>query len=297
MKELCLVHLARAHNGIEPFMNFLDSYRENRGGIDHDFLVVFKGFERQEDAEAYRKLLAPLPHLSLEISDEGLDISAYFKAVERHSGQYRYFCFLNSFSVIQDPEWLKKLHDHIVRPSVGLAGATGSWQSHVRSMKNVPVLARFVLDAHRAHHNIAKGWKSGVIFSIVAIRLVGSIIGQKFGRQDYRRFPNYHVRTNAFMIAGSLMLEIGCNPIRSKEDAYRYESGIDGLSMQVIGRGLRLLVVGRNGMGYEMHEWDRSNTFCQDDQANLLVADNQTRQYQLANPEKRKDLAYLAWGR
>lgn len=297
MKELCLVHLARACNGTEPFKRFLDSYRDNPGGIEHDLLIVFKGFERPEHAEEYRKLLAPFPHLSLEISDEGFDITAYFTAVEHYSEQYRYFCFLNSFSVIQDPEWLKKLHDHIARPGVGLAGATGSWQSHKRSMNDVLILARFVADAHCEYHNITKRWKSAVVSSIVAIRLVGSIIGNKFGKQNYKRFPNYHIRTNAFMIAGSLMLEIGCNSIRSKEDAYQYESGIDGLSMQIIRRGLRLLIVGRNGIGYEMHEWDKSNTFCQDEQMNLLVADNQTRQYQLSNLKKRKDLAYLAWGK
>ena len=235
--------------------------------------------------------------MSLEISDEGFDITAYFTAVERYSGQYRYFCFLNSFSVILDPEWLKKLHDQIVRPGVGLAGATGSWQSHVVRMKNVPILARYVTEQHRERHNITSRWKSAVFFPVAAIRLAGSAIGQKFGRQDYRRFPNYHVRTNAFMISGSLMLQIGCIPVRSKEDALRYESGIDGLSMQVIGRGLRLLIVGRNGMGYEMHEWDRSNTFFQGEQENLLVADNQTRQYQLATPEKRKFLTIPAWGR
>ena len=52
MKELCLVHLARACNGIEPFRRFLDSYRDNPGGIDHDLLVVFKGFERQEEIKS-----------------------------------------------------------------------------------------------------------------------------------------------------------------------------------------------------------------------------------------------------
>ena len=67
----------RAHNGTEPFKRFLDSYRDNPGRIEHDLLIVFKGFERPEHAEEYRKLLAPLPHLSMEISDEGLDITAY----------------------------------------------------------------------------------------------------------------------------------------------------------------------------------------------------------------------------
>ena len=58
MKEICVVHLIRAHNGIEPFVQFLDSYKKNKGGIDHDLLIVFKGFENSHDKMEYERLLA-----------------------------------------------------------------------------------------------------------------------------------------------------------------------------------------------------------------------------------------------
>ena len=43
-KEVCVVHLVRAHNGVGPFARFLKSYEINRGGMEHDLLIVFKGF-------------------------------------------------------------------------------------------------------------------------------------------------------------------------------------------------------------------------------------------------------------
>ena len=135
MKELCVVYLARAHNGIEPFRNFLESYRKNPGGIEHDLLIVFKGFSNPQDNGAYLALLTPYQYAMFNISDQGLDITAYFAAVERYSEQYRYFCFLNSFSVILDSEWLKKLYQNISKPGVDLVGATGSWNSHNASSR------------------------------------------------------------------------------------------------------------------------------------------------------------------
>lgn len=130
MRELCVVHLARAQNGVEPFQRFLASYGANPAGIDHDLLVVLKGFERAADADAHRALLAPFPHATLSVSDEGFDITAYYAAVAHVAGRYRAFCFLNSYSEILAPGWLEMLHRNLGAPGVGLVGATGSWNSH-----------------------------------------------------------------------------------------------------------------------------------------------------------------------
>ena len=130
MKELCVVHLVRAHNSIELFRRFLESYRQNPGAIEHDLLIVFKGFGQPQDTAEYRELLAPFRYATLDVSDEGFDITAYFAAVNRYSEHYRYFCFLNSYSVILDYNWLRKLHENISKPGVGLVGATGSWNSN-----------------------------------------------------------------------------------------------------------------------------------------------------------------------
>ena len=88
MKELCVVYLARAHNGIEPFRTFLESYRQNPGGITHDLLILFKGFVGENQLQEYRLLLEPFEYKELHVPDEGFDITAYF-AVPR-SFDYKY---------------------------------------------------------------------------------------------------------------------------------------------------------------------------------------------------------------
>ena len=305
MKELCVVHLVRAHNGIEPFRRFVESYRVNPGGIEHDLLIVFKGFGQPQDTAEYRELLVPFRYATLDISDEGFDITAYFIAFKRYSEQYRYFCFLNSYSVILDGDWVRKLHENISKPGVGLVGATGSWQSHKSNAYAwfSRIAAIFIAAIFRAEiirllqrmrdrastkmgysphkpHKVRSYWKT-------AIFIIKEVWANFCYVIYFDPFPNYHIRSNAFMISGELMKTLKCPALKAKLDAYRFESGRNGLTRQILGMGKRVIVVGKDGIGYEKEDWHKSRTFWQFEQENLLVADNQTRDYQEGCPEKR----------
>jgi hypothetical protein len=59
----------------------------------------------------------------LFVEDEEFDIQPYFAAAKTFD--YDYFCFLNSFSVLLDEDWLLKLYRHIVREGVGVVSAQG----------------------------------------------------------------------------------------------------------------------------------------------------------------------------
>lgn len=298
MKEICVVHLVRSHNGIETFRRFLESYRANFGGIEHDLLILFKGFNQPIDTAAHRKLLTAFQYKTLNVSDEGFDITAYFFAVRKYAGEYRYFCFLNSFSVIQDREWLSKLYQNIIKPGVGLAGATGSWCSgNTHSRTLLRNLVKFVLgmpqEKSETNTKIKKSLftphKSPISVAKSAWNHLQAII--QFGT-----YPNYHVRTNAFIISGKLMKSLKSPVMKTKMDAYRFESGKKGLTQQIFKIGKRVVVVGKNGVGYEKEAWHESRTFWQSEQENLLVADNQTRDYQDGSPERRNYLHSAAWG-
>jgi hypothetical protein len=56
------------------------------------------------------------------------------------------------------------------------------------------------------------------------------------------------------------------------------------------------LVVGRDGKAYKKEDWNKSNTFWQDNQENLLISDNQTNKYSRAYSKERMALSLLAWG-
>jgi hypothetical protein len=69
------------------------------------------------------------------------------------------------------------------------------------------------------------------------------------------------------------------------------------MTKQLLAAGLKVLVVGRDGRGYEVGEWAQSGTLWQGEQTNLLVSDNQTRDYEAGNTFYRTVISRGAWGR
>ena len=169
-----------------------------------------------------------------------------------------YLCFLNSYSEPLDDEWLAKLTGQLTAPGVGLVGAAGSYESPAT---NAPLVAR------------------------------------PFRRLQFPAFPNPHIRTNAFMLRRETMLALDWPEVQTKTAAWKLESGKNGITRQVWAAGLRALVVGRDGKSYNRDRYHESNTFRRGRQANLLVADNRTRDFDEADPERRRWLAELAWGK
>lgn len=98
------------------------------------------------------------------------------------------------------------------------------------------------------------------------------------------------------MASRDTLLRIRVGSLRMKLSTYKFESGRDGLTNQVLGLGLRALVVGRDGQAYDPERWHLSNTFWQSSEENLLVSDNQAELYLSAGAAKRAELAQYAWG-
>jgi hypothetical protein len=55
-------------------------------------------------------------------------------------------------------------------------------------------------------------------------------------------------------------------------------------------------VVGRDGRAYDPTDWYRSHTFWEANQENLLIADNQTAEYEHGDQDTRTALSRYAWG-
>lgn len=270
--SICVVHLVRASNGLVPFEKFIRSYTHFRAGLQHDLLIVFKGFRNSEELSEYKNLLNGLEYQSVGVTDWGYDIRAYILAAKRFD--YQYFCFLNSFSVILDHEWLSKMYSNISREKVGLVGATGSYESVYSDL--------IMLEKVHVSSSLCQRFKA--------------YLRRPVYRACFNPFPNWHIRTNAFMISRNLLLKVRCGNMFRKFDALRFENGKNSLTRQILGMGLRVLVVGRDGKGFEKGEWLNSNTYCQGNQENLLVADNRTRGYLLSGPQERESLSKMVWG-
>jgi hypothetical protein len=286
MAEIGLVHLVRARNGPQQLQTFIESYRVHPAGVAHDLLFVFKGFTDAQVPAEYNALLRGLSYEIFFVPDRGFDIEPYL-AVAR-AFEHRFFCFLNSFSVVLADDWLAKLRAHI-GANVGSVGATGSHESHYTNAQRATSGPLTYL--RRVLGYSLRGRRPQSPTAYLAQRRELQLFKQYFAP-----FPNHHIRTNAFLMAREVLLRLACGAITNKMDAMRFESGKAGLTRQLSALSLRTLVVGRDGRAYEPERWCQSHTFRSGLQENLLVADNRTREYATADAATKKYLCEVTWG-
>jgi hypothetical protein len=296
MTEVGVVHLVRKANGPAPFARFVASYREHAAGLAHELVLIFKGFHGTAADEEYDRILDGIPHQRFFLPDRGLDIEPYFEAVRRY--EYRYFCFLNSFSRLLAPGWLATLHRWAAQPGVGLAGATASYQSFAltNSERATALRQLSLLERVRWRVDHVRSAPTPRAMALRAGSWVLGALGIWRPARHFPPFPNYHVRTNGFMAARETLLRVRTPSMLFKLSAFIFESGHDGLTRQVMRWGLRPLVVDRRGEAYDKESWHLADTFRQARQEQLLIADNQTETYQAAPPEQRAELSRAAWG-
>lgn len=281
-QEICVVHLVRAQNGIDPFRKFLASYGKNPAGVDHELVFVLKGFPGKTVDAEYEAQFESVKHRRLVVPDWGYDITAYFRTA-RVFQDHEFFCFLNSFSEILAADWLLKRHRTSLAEKAGVAGATGSSQGFHPDWKSI---------ANREKFSLRSGWKRQLLeFPMV------EELNEFVNRFLSPPFPNPHVRTNAFLLRRDVMLALRPQATLTKRRSYGFESGCHNMTHQIREMDKPAILVGKDGISYHVDDWDRSNIFWQTDQRNLLVADKQTRRYEMADPEIRKIISHYAWGK
>lgn len=301
MRDTGVIYLYRFSEGEQPVQRFLQTYRSHAAGIDHDLNVVFKGFPDRETLARAHALFAGIPIKSVEVDDSGYDIGSYVKAANIVPNPRLFF--LNTFSRILADDWLGHFNRALNCPGVGLAGATGSWAANTAGYEAAVnylfrKIAGLPAQLHQSveHEMIDRddpggkpGWKRHLKLLLLApfeysLRL-----------RRYGRYPNPHIRTNAFMMDRSLFLSLDLPKLGAKSDTYKFESGRHSMTKQILRRNLRPVVVDRYGKTYGVPEWKLSSTFRTGDQVNLIVADNRTAHYAQASARHRQYMERLTW--
>ncbi len=271
-----LVHLVWAPLGPEPVRAFLRSYQAHSPGIEHELAIVLNGARSDADRSrahggdgtlSREDLLAELDgigHRLIVLDRPVPDLAAYGLAA-RALRRPR-LCFLNSYSVVLADDWLAILARALDHPHTGLVGASASWESQSRWIRG------------RARY-----WP----YQLAHLRTA---------RRDYPRFPNPHIRTTAFMIDRANVIAMKLDAAQDKRDTYLLESGRRSITRQILERGLRAVVAGRDGRVYGVKDWATSRTYRSGEQENLLVADRRTADWLTASPRLRRRLSRDAWG-
>jgi len=219
-----VVHLVWIPYGIEIFKRFIDSYQTYPSGYNHTLHILFNGYKVEEDVFNYENhLISKKIEYRKHLLKKGQDIDAY-KWIASIIPE-KYLLFLNSYSIILAPNWLEKIISPLVKnPKIGAVGATGSLQSYVNT---VFVQNNICYDKTKKFRDNFRKYKL-FIKSIFYYSL------------HFQLFPNVHIRTNSFAIRKCDFLNLHFNRISKKYDAYRFESGRNGMSQQLIKSGLLL---------------------------------------------------------
>ncbi|HWF75044.1 MAG TPA: hypothetical protein VG186_16970, partial [Solirubrobacteraceae bacterium] len=297
-----LVHLIRAGDAVEQFAAFVATLRRCPPGGRWELVLALKGFASEAETATYVALAGDFDPEAVLLPDEGFDLGTYL-AVAARLRRDRY-CFVNSYAEPLVADWLAKLDAALSAPSVGLVGATGSWNSHHSLMLHtlgLPTPYRGALPAPRiARAQVAALTPpSAPADRSVRGRLKAQLLtvaAYPVNVASYPPFPNPHIRTNGFMISHATLSRLRLPVIGTKSGAYRFESGRRNLTRQVLGLGLGALVVDRDGAAYAPERWAESHTLWQGDQERAMMADNQTRSYADGSGDRRRLLSGLAWG-
>ena len=279
--SICVVHLIREKNGVKPFKSFLNSYLKYSSGIKHDILFILKKNNSLSDLKIYKNLLVDIPHKLLTIPDKGFDIDSYFLAARKTN--YKYYLFLNSFSIIESENWLLKMYKFISKSNIGLVGSSASLQSICPTITLKDIFNK---------DKLKKINSLGIFLKYIFLMFFYPILFYFYGN-----FPNPHIRTNSFIISREDFLKINVGRFFFKFQTWYFESGRNSLSNRIEKLGKKLIVVGKDSKSFEKDQWKISNTFWNMNQDNLLISDNQTRKYYFANKEQRAFYRKSAWGR
>lgn len=109
-------------------------------------------------------------------------------------------------------------------------------------------------------------------------------------------FPNPSLRTNAFLINRELYLALEGVESADRQAALMFENGQKSMTRQILEKGGRVVVVNGDGEAFDIHRCHEANAFRSLGPQNLLVADNRTREYEIADEETKAKLRRFAWG-
>lgn len=330
--SIAVFYLARLTEGRPPVQAFIESYRRHDAGVPHHLIIIAKGYSKAGELAVLRDILGDIPHSVHVVNDDiGHDLHAYKHAAKRFD--FSHACFVNTFTEIKADRWLEKLYRNLTKPGVGMVGASGTFESLYDSCKVLEKANWLVQHTPRFDPDLARTfkWWFGIVQQgwILPLRspyrrvrrAVGDLLKRRRpwstylpdfehhwriasdhgGPQEpwtkFPHFPNPHIRSNMFMLSKKAFsstaipshsnIKIGC---------CEFESGHRSLSRNVMRQGLRLVLVGADGHGYEMDEWAASETFRCGKQANLLATDNQTKAFDAMSPGEKWVHACFSWG-
>ncbi len=128
--KLSIVYIYPKEGYDDRASRFVESYRRNPPGLDHDTIIVCNGGPASD--ETYCKFAISLPNVRLlEHDNRGMDIGGYLAAAKGSTADL--MIFFGAHAYFRRPEWMTPVLRSWLRNGDTLYGATGHpGEGHVR---------------------------------------------------------------------------------------------------------------------------------------------------------------------
>lgn len=166
-------------------------------------------------------------------------------------------------------------------------------QAYWRLAAAVPADAYVFLNSYS--RILAGDWLAKLTAPLATHPLVGAT-GSWERLHPTQAFPNPHIRTTGFALRADLVPQLKWPMSLEKAACNEFEAGDWSMTRQVMAVGWDPVVMSKTQGLWTKEAWNAIQVFREEEQQELLIADNRTDHYAGAGPEERAYLRQLAWG-
>jgi len=263
--EIIVIYLSTKYSKISDLNKFLKFYKKFKAGSKHKLLICFKQLSKEELTRRLR-LIKEIDYFIDTINTNDHEWGTLKRVCQIHNKNYIFF--MNDYSYPITTNWLKYF-DKFKKDKV-LIGCTASKSSNYDN------------SFYRNYDdNYFKAFLKIIYFFF-----------------NIPKFPNPHLRVNAFLIKAKDYLEF----IRNKKISYKIqslvlESGYHGLTNFFIKKKYKIKVLNSFGNLYELDNAFLSKTFASYNQEGTIISDKQTRSYDKLAFNKKAKKSKQSWGK
>ncbi|MCL2144993.1 MAG: hypothetical protein FWH43_05850 [Endomicrobia bacterium] len=297
-----VIYIARGIDyGIKQAEIFFESYNKHNAGIKHNLIIASKAWDGKDDEYKQLQALAALNNAKIiDLPDDGLDFTAYYRAAENSNADY-VFCLATACIILKEHWLLAFINTARDNPDFKLLGSSGSWETSLTVYAYIKYVVSQYLKKFSNKHKPEQQLKEKRTRSFKE-KLYGHFINFRYiilRNINPIPFPNYHIRSSGFFVDKLLYIDYikQTGFPKDKFDTYDMESGNKSMTKFVFNRGFNAGVVGADKKLYTKEFWDKSRTFRTPDASNMLINDKQSIIYQNSDNKTKRFLEKAAWGR
>lgn len=266
-KDILVCYLFTKFDKIDDLSKFLKYYKINNSGVSHILLICFKNISKIDKLKCIQildKNVASYDIFEDDHKNNDFDFGSYLRISIEFKNRIIFFLNASSFPIKNN--WLKLIKDNYNKKTI--VATSASYESHLSSLR---------LKKYYKFFSFAFKYLRNYFF--------------------FHKFPNPHIRTTGFMInSNDLVLFLKNKICNNKFDAWKIESGKNGLTQFFLKNKYKILIVNSDGKIFEKDKWAESNTYFYKEKPKSIISDKHTRKYDLMANHEKKKLLKNVWG-